>query len=118
MDDLIRSDVDFPSKEDPVLRFGRYRDVGVFFLVVFLGTREQFRFYFCVKRRPGYPFWQTSGCGVILLVAVFLGGREGGSRVNFDFVSIDDPVLLFGRYWVVGAFLLVTVSLGGRGETE
>ena len=40
MDDLISSDVDFPSNEDPVVRFGRYRDVGVFFLVVFLGTRE------------------------------------------------------------------------------
>ena len=44
MDELIRRDVDFPSNEDPVHRFGRCRDVGVFSLVVFSGTRVQSRF--------------------------------------------------------------------------
>ena len=55
-----------------------------------------------------------------LLVYFSLGFSWGrGSRVNFNFVSIDDPFLRFWRYSVVGTFSLVTVFLdGGRRQGE
>ena len=44
MDGLMRSDVDIPSNEDPVLRLGGYLVVRTFSVVVLLGPREQSEF--------------------------------------------------------------------------
>ena len=75
MDGLMRSDVDFPSNEDPVLRLGRYRVVRAFFVVVFWGEGAE---PILILRQTKIRF---SVLGEIRLRCNFAGGcfvgREG-----------------------------------------